>query len=328
MRFELTGSDFNELLASGTDGALPLAETRAWPAPVGTGTFGCIEIRPGVILYLLSLAPAIDVRLTATPGRGYLECSYHLRGHAVGTVDGARHRISAGEGQQLAVIAPPGHGGTVEFEPRNPIVTVALCVAPTALAELLPTPETSRTERWHGAIAQQRPEIEAPRPLSVDRRRAVEQIIGCPFTGSARQLFLESKALELLACEIGEHGHAASPDLPADDEARVRAAAELLIARVDDPLSLRALARAVGTNEFKLKRGFRHVFGTTVFGYLRTHRLRAAHDLLAGAQVSVMEAATRVGYACPSRFADAFRHEFGRTPSSLRRSPRKSACAR
>jgi AraC-like DNA-binding protein len=74
----------------------------------------------------------------------------------------------------------------------------------------------------------------------------------------------------------------------------------------------------VGINELKLKRGFHAVFGTTAFGYLRARRLEAARALLLAKSVSVGEAAERVGYKCPSRFASAFRRHFGRSPSSLR----------
>lgn len=75
----------------------------------------------------------------------------------------------------------------------------------------------------------------------------------------------------------------------------------------------------VGTNELKLKQGFRALFGTTVFGYLRRHRMERARQLLLHREVSVTEAAGLVGYACPSRFAAAFRRQFGTRPSALRR---------
>ena len=46
-----------------------------------------------------------------------------------------------------------------------------------------------------------------------------------------------------------------------------------LTQRMDDPPSLVELARKVGINDYKLKVGFREVFGTTVYKYLHTHRM-------------------------------------------------------
>jgi AraC-like DNA-binding protein len=319
MRFELTTEAFEELLAEAPDGGLPLAEARPWPARVGHGTFGCIEVRPGVVFYLLDLLPATDVSLIATPGDGYLEFGYHLRGHAEGTIDGARNPIRPAEGQQMAVCAPPEHGGAVHFTRGCAIVTVALGVAPGALMELIPTPESGRAAAWRCAMRSGRPVVETPRPLAPRQRAVAHQVLACPFIGGARALFMESKALELLACEVSDQERTSPLSLSPDDELRIRAAAELLRARLDDPPALAGLARQAGINEFKLKRGFRTLFGTTVFGYLRAHRLETARELLTGGHVSVMEASLRVGYACPSRFASAFRRHFGVPPSTMRR---------
>ena len=80
-----------------------------------------------------------------------------------------------------------------------------------------------------------------------------------------------------------------------------------------------SLARLAGLNEFKLKRLFKEVFGTTVFGYVRQRRMeRAAVDLHAGKPVA--QAAAAVGYECPRCFADAFRRYYGMLPSEMTRS--------
>jgi AraC-like DNA-binding protein len=87
---------------------------------------------------------------------------------------------------------------------------------------------------------------------------------------------------------------------------------------MDAPPSLPELARHVGLNEFKLKTGFRTLFGTSVFAYLRAQRMELARRLLVQRGQSVTEVALRVGYANPSKFALAFRKHFGFPPSALR----------
>jgi AraC-like DNA-binding protein len=71
-------------------------------------------------------------------------------------------------------------------------------------------------------------------------------------------------------------------------------------------------------SETKLKQGFVALFGSPVFSYLRRERLAAARRLLLAGGLGVTEVADRVGYQNPSKFAAAFRLEFGVTPSSLR----------
>lgn len=84
------------------------------------------------------------------------------------------------------------------------------------------------------------------------------------------------------------------------------------------------LARQVGLNDFKLKLGFRQVFGTTVFGYLHEHRMEQAQLLLQERRMNVEEVARTVGYANRSSFA-AFRKKFGINPKYYTRSRLKQA---
>jgi AraC-like DNA-binding protein len=144
--------------------------------------------------------------------------------------------------------------------------------------------------------------------------------------GAGRTLFLESKVLELLAYDLARSSpHSSARRLSAEDEGRIRVAAQLLIDRCESPPSIRELARAVGVNDLKLKQSFPQLFGTTVFGYLRQYRMNQAYELLARGEATVGDVAYRVGCTCHSRFTDAFRRHFGVTPSSLRGTRRVTA---
>lgn len=83
--------------------------------------------------------------------------------------------------------------------------------------------------------------------------------------------------------------------------------------------SLVALSRRFGLNECKLKREFKVLFGTTVFGYLRRRRMEEAARLLRETCMTVLEVAAEVGYSNPSHFARAFVVEFGCLPKEFRR---------
>jgi AraC-like DNA-binding protein len=75
------------------------------------------------------------------------------------------------------------------------------------------------------------------------------------------------------------------------------------------------LARIVGINDCKLKAGFRHVFGTTVFGYLHDCRMERSRQLLEAGEMTVTEAAQAVGFVSRGHFAAAFKRRFGVNPS-------------
>lgn len=148
---------------------------------------------------------------------------------------------------------------------------------------------------------------------------ALQQILNCSYTELPRQLYLESKALELLSLYVSEtatRDSSQTSQLREDDIERIYTAKHILTQRMDDPPSLIELARQVGINDYKLKVGFREVFGTTVYKYLHTHRMEQARHLLLKRTHSVLEVAYAVGYANPSQFAAAFKKTYGTTPSS------------
>ncbi|MBC9912599.1 helix-turn-helix domain-containing protein [Chitinophaga varians] len=82
--------------------------------------------------------------------------------------------------------------------------------------------------------------------------------------------------------------------------------------------SLKKLSRQAGLNIFKLKNGFKSVFGDTVFGYIHHLRMEKARKLLLeGEQVSTV--AYLLGYTTPNNFSTAFRKRFGISPGKFKR---------
>lgn len=81
------------------------------------------------------------------------------------------------------------------------------------------------------------------------------------------------------------------------------------------PPTLAALSRIICLNEFKLKKGFKQLFGQTVHTYVVDKRLELAKQLFEEKHLNVGEAASHIGYANASYFALAFRKKFGISPS-------------
>lgn len=153
-------------------------------------------------------------------------------------------------------------------------------------------------------------------------RSVLEKIFNCSLHGKTRQIYLESQCLELIALKLEQlkdpdhYNRKSLRILNLDDVDRIHLARKIIIETANDPPSLLELARKVGLNDFKLKAGFRQVFGTTVFGYLHQYRMEKARHLLGEGHMNVKEVAQAVGYANQSRFASAFRKQFGVNPKS------------
>lgn len=86
------------------------------------------------------------------------------------------------------------------------------------------------------------------------------------------------------------------------------------------PPSIKELAYKSAINEFKLKKGFKTLFGTTIYGMLHTHRLEQAKTLLQHNDMSVQEAAKLVGYKSFSHFSKIFKERYGFLPVHARSS--------
>ena len=113
---------------------------------------------------------------------------------------------------------------------------------------------------------------------------------------------------------------------PAPD---LRRRAEALIARhYRDPVTVADLARALGTSRRALQRAFAHEGRTSVAEQLRTARLRAGAELLAGQSLGVADIARIAGYRSASAFSAAFARRYGLSPARYRAAARAARAAR
>lgn len=147
----------------------------------------------------------------------------------------------------------------------------------------------------------------------------LQQILHCPYQGCIKRMYLESKVWELIALQLDivlqpQLTSDRSWELHTDDIDRIHHAREILAQHLDNPPSLKTLARQVGLNEFALKQGFRKVLGTTAFGYLHQYRMERARQLLEAGEMSITQVARAVGFANRGYFAAAFRKQFGINP--------------
>lgn len=158
----------------------------------------------------------------------------------------------------------------------------------------------------------------ADRPLPPLITLTVNQLFQSPVNGPAAEVFRKAKAYEILALFFNKEEGMDVEQCPfLNDEEnveRIRQAKKILIEKMTNPPTLKELSREIGLNEYRLKEGFKNIYGKTVFQFLNDYRLDAARQLLDGGNLKVNDAAYQIGYANPSHFIVAFRKKFGMTP--------------
>ncbi len=151
-------------------------------------------------------------------------------------------------------------------------------------------------------------------------QQVLQQIIHCKYNEEMKKLFLLSKSIELLVLCAEAYENTRQEQFiksPADKE-KLIAVRDIINERVQDPPNLSQIARMVGLNEYKLKRGFKEVFNNTVFGYLADQRLHLAQRYLRDTRKTAAEISFELGFATPQHFNNAFRKKFGITPAAAR----------
>lgn len=144
-------------------------------------------------------------------------------------------------------------------------------------------------------------------------------ILYCKYIDELKDLFLLSKSIELLVlqAELYELKTIDAFIKSNSDKKKLFEAKEILRLRMDNPPTISELSKLININEYKLKKGFKEVFGTTVFGYIHHSRMNLAKRLLLGTDKSAKEIAYETGYSSPQHFSKAFKKEFGNTPEIL-----------
>jgi AraC-like DNA-binding protein len=294
--------------------------TMVRPPELGTGLIRSVLLGEG-LAYLstwLDAGPVETVSTGHSPDTVYIGFNLSETPLVSGTLDGEPWQCSHGD----SCAAAAGSVMTLAYKPHFRLRMRALFIVPSLLVELAEQHEGGASIRPVQSLANG-----ASRPhwsrMTREMMNILEQIETAPFHGGLKKLYLEGKILELLALRLARLADAgqppAAPALRRRQIERLHEARALVEARMAAPVSLRRLSREVALSATLLKRGFRELFGETVFEHLRNLRLEEARRLLAEPDASVKEVARAIGYSSLSHFAHAFRDRFGVTPRAFAR---------
>ena len=149
----------------------------------------------------------------------------------------------------------------------------------------------------------------------------IEAVIKCSDNNCLHRIFLAAKMLELMFLDmeqlINNNDRPKVYPFKTTDLEKLEKAKNLIGQNIKAPCSLIELAHSVGLNDFKLKKGFKEAFGTTVFGHLLELRMEKAKNMLSSSNYTVSEVAYEVGYKNAHHFTVAFKKRFGYLPSKV-----------
>lgn len=148
----------------------------------------------------------------------------------------------------------------------------------------------------------------------------IHEIKNCTRKGALKRIYIESKIKELLIYQL-EAINAKSlskEKIDEEDYSKLLEAKKILDNDYRNTPTLPELSRLISLNEFKLKKGFKACFGTTVKSYIIKLRMEHAKELFQSKTATVSEAAYKCGYKDVSHFSAAFKSYYGFSPQKFK----------
>lgn len=95
---------------------------------------------------------------------------------------------------------------------------------------------------------------------------------------------------------------------------------DYILANLAEPLpSIKELARKFGTNDFKLKDGFRYFFHTSIYQFYTEERLKRAYLMIEKTDIPLKNISFMNGFNSYPNFSKSFKKRFGISPKELGR---------
>ena len=307
-----------------TNQKIPLETCWNLPKEIGTGSFQKTMLRNGFELCIMDfklLEPLIVKGELDSPVIGL---NFSLSGSIRNRMQYSTSDDWVTDSGQSNLYYSPVSNTSGKAATKEPVLAVAIQMEPWFFNTILEK-ETDRIPDDFGDIASGSPSrYQYTNAITTLMQAVAYQIINCPYHGLTRQLYLESKAYELIAYKLeqslsSKKRYQKTFALRSNDVERAHHAGELVRRNLENPPRLLDLAKIVGLPHPKLNFCFREVYGTTVFGYLREMRLNKAKSLLDEGRMNVTEVAYAVGYSSLSHFARAFKDYHGAAPGNYLR---------
>ena len=161
-------------------------------------------------------------------------------------------------------------------------------------------------------------------PLCSKTRLTLNALLNHTYTDTFANIFVNAQMQILLLnsmdCMLGardDQGFKSKFLSNEEDRDKIIRARGILLEHIGEPITIKALSRKVAINECYLKKGFKEIFGTTIFDFYQGQRMEHAKYLLYEKGLSVTEVSNSLGYSSISHFSTAFKKHTGIKPCEL-----------
>lgn len=148
--------------------------------------------------------------------------------------------------------------------------------------------------------------------------KAAQQVVALMQQEDKAPLLLHSATLNFLhwhLCSL--QTKPSSHVISLRERKQLHAAQDFLLNDLTSAPTIAEISKAVGLNQCKLKKGFKALFGTSIYAHFQQTRMQRAKTLLS--RYNVTETAMELGYSNVSHFSTAFRKQFGILPKEARK---------
>lgn len=155
-------------------------------------------------------------------------------------------------------------------------------------------------------------------------RHTLDSILNHRYNDTVENIFINAQTQILLLYTLEAVSSIKEDEVPAckflvhlEDREKIIKAREILLSHIGDPITIKELSRKAAINECYLKKGFKVMFGTTIFDFYQDQRMEHARYLLYEKGFSVSEVSASLGYSSISHFSTAFKKHTGLKPCDL-----------
>lgn len=156
--------------------------------------------------------------------------------------------------------------------------------------------------------------------ISQSLKNVLTQIEQSQFSDKLKPLFLEGKLYEMLVYYFHgkNHDEESCPYLSNNEiMKKLKLAKELILKNYLNPPSTKEIAQEISLQEYRLKEGFKKVYGLSVAKYILDYKLQKSKETLMQGHKTVKQIANELGYENPSHFIDAFKRKYQITPKQF-----------
>lgn len=244
----------------------------------------------------------------------YIQMYFGLEGKGKLIFNNGRYTIDILKNKSLVLFNPQQNLPiNIEIQPKSKVIIILITIKKfhsffSDFAKYISFLNTENIEKKYYSA----------KDLSPAEEVVLNQIINNKLHESLKKLYIKGKVFELLSLYFNFSENEDAEKCPfledEDNVEKIKKAKEIIIERMANPPSLNELAAEIGLSLKKLKEGFKHIYGETVYNFLIDYKLDYARKLLESKKYNVSEVSDTVGYSTSSHFIAAFKKKFGTTP--------------